>query len=155
MKEEKEDSDRKKKEEEEKNRRRKKEEKGESPRVKLGLEVDVEEPKVVRRPPKRGGCVSGSAGVNLPGNAQISIHPAIEIGSGGNTKLPGNEGTGLHDYVLVAARDIARGDIVTKNDVRMIEKAKIGRGQAIVQVVGRRATRNIRQGEVFKKGVVR
>jgi hypothetical protein len=150
-----EDPDRKKKEAEKKDRRTKKEKNEEGLKIKLGFEVDLEEPKVVKRPPRRGGCVSGSAGVGLAGNAQISIHPAIEIEPGGRTKPPSGEEIGLHDYVLVAARDIPKGDIVTKYDVRMIERAKIGRGQAIVQVIGRQATRNIRQGVVFKKGMVR
>lgn len=143
-----------KKEEEKKDRRKNKEEKEDGPTVKLGLEVEVEGPKVIKRPPKRGGCVSGSAGVGLAGNAQISIHPALSI-EPGQRPLAGNSRTRLHPYVLIAVRDIPKGNKITEKDVGMIEREKSSRAQPIEQVVRGRATRDIRRGEVVKKGMVR
>lgn len=82
-----EDPDLKKKEKEagEKDRRRKKEKKkDEGPKVRIGLEFDVEGPKVVRQPPKRGGCTSSASfGVIGP---QISVKPTIEIEPGERKK---------------------------------------------------------------------
>lgn len=144
MKKEMEDPNRRKKDDEKKDRRSRKEKKGEEPTVKIGLDVDVEEPKVIKRPPKRGGCTSsGSSGVSGPG---IKLGLDIDVDPGGRKK----------ESEVVAKRPIKAGEVIGPGDVIEREVSRKGRNALDRdQVVGSRATRGIGAGETVRQGMTK
>jgi hypothetical protein len=139
-----EDPDHRKKDEEKKDHHKKKEKKEDEPEIKIGLDVEVEGPKVIKRPPKRGGCTSSdTSGVIGP---KIKVKPKIEIEPGDRKK----------EYEVVVTRPVKEGKVIGPDDVEEREVSRKGR-RALdrSQVVGRRASRDIRASEIMNQGMTK